>query len=276
MNLHSIISPYIGAVNPPQTVKVQISVGASGNSDATRTPVYATPGSLTASIGGTFTASIPDPVNNPTTLNVAAVLTGSLQAGDEISGTDGTNTLPAGTTIIEQLTGTPGSIGTYEISQSAVLNSCTVTSASTVLNVTAISQGVLQAGQTLADTTGGLTAGTLITGQLQGNAGASGLYSISQQQTVASETMTISMAITAQVQPLAASDLRHMDALNLQGSHRTLYASAPIRGIVRPALKGGDRITLPDESVWLVSQVMEPFFSTAGWQKVTITLQNSG
>lgn len=275
MNLHAIVAPQISAINPSVPVKVQVSVGSTSAADSTQKPVYATPGALTASIGGTFTASIPDPINAPTTLSVATVLTGSLQAGDEVSGTDGTNALPADTTILAQLSGSPGGAGTYELSAPAVLNSCTVTSESTVLNVSAVSAGVLQAGQTLADAGPTLLAGTMVTGFISGLNGGAGLYSISQQQTVAAEAMTTSMSIIAQVQPLSASDLTHVDRLNLQGSHRAFWFSSMIRGIVRVALKGGDLLTLPDGSIWLVNQPVEQW-SQSGWSHVIGTLQNGG
>ena len=275
MNLHGIVAGVVGAVNPLQLVGIQISIGNTENADGSLVPAYATPGSITASIGGTLTASIPDP-NNPTTLSVAAVLSGSLQVGDAVSGSDGVNALPQGCTILQQLSGTIGGVGTYELSAgtiSGVLEPCAVTSASTVLAVSAIAAGMLEPGQTLAGS-GALESGTLITGQLSGTIGGTGLYSISQQQTVAGETMTTSMSLLAQVQPLSASDLRHMDAINLQGSHKAVYISAPVRGIVRPALKGGDLLILPDGSVWLVTQPLESFYPTAGWNKFVITLQD--
>lgn len=272
MNLHAVVANLVGAVNPLQPVTIRISIGETTAADGSEAPAYATPGTITASIGGTFTASAAG-----TTLTVASVLSGSLQAGDEITGTDGANSLAPDTTIVEQLSGIPGGAGEYEISvetDSGILESCTVTSASTVLDVSAIGSGVPQSGQTISDMTGSLLAGTLITGQLSGSAGASGLYSINQQQTVASEAMTLSMVLLAQIQPLTAGELRHMDMLNLQGTHRALYVSAPLHGIQRPALKGGDMVTLPDGSVYLVTQPLESFYMSAGWQKVAITLQD--
>lgn len=275
MNLHSIVAPIIGAVNPNQPISVAVSIGNMTNADGTPALSYATPGALTASIGGTFTASIPDPVNNPTTLNVAAVLTGSLQVGDDVSGTDGSgNSLPAGTSILSQLSGTPGGIGTYQLSAGATLGSTTVTSASTVLNASSVTAGQARAGQTLADGTSALLPGTLITGQLSGSPGGAGLYSISQQQTVAAEAMTTSLTLFAQIQPVTTGDLRHLDSLNIQGSHRAVYYNGNISPAVRVALKGGDIVTLPDGSVWKVTEKAEPFFDTAGWSKVIITLQD--
>jgi hypothetical protein len=214
-------------------------------------------------------------------LTVTAIQ-GSLQAGDAVSGSDGTNSLLPGTTILSQTSGQPGSTGVYVLSAptaSGTLNSCTVTSASTVLNVTAISAGVIQAGQTLLDNTNHLIVGTLVTGQvpaLNGTKpnGGIGLYTITQQQTVLPQAMTTALALMAQIQPLAGGDLRHMDALNLQGSHRAIYLSSLIRGAVRFALKGGDLVTFPDGSDWLVTQPSEPWFATAGFTKAIVTMQN--
>lgn len=274
MNLHAFVSPVIGAINPNQTIGVRVSAGPTISPSGVQKPSYATPGALTASIGGTFTASIPDPVNNPTTLNVSAVLTGSLQVTDIVSGTDGTNTLPDGTTILAQLSGPPGGAGTYQLSAGATLNSCTVTSSSTVLNVSAASSGRLQPGQTLADGGSVLLPGTLITGQLTGSSGGVGLYTISQPQTVASEAMTTSLSLFAQVQPVATGDVRHLDALNIQGKLKTVYYNGDLNGGVRVSLKGGDLVTLADGSIWLVTDVPESFYMTAGWSKVVITLQD--
>ena len=271
MNLHSIVSPAVGVVNPLQIVTIRASIGNAEAADGSQQPAYATPGAITASIGGTVTGSVSGNV-----LTVTAILTGGgLNQGDAVSGTDGLDAILAETTILQQLTGTTGQDGTYELSQQQPdIGSCTVTAASTVLNATAVDQGVLQPGQTLADLSSTILPETLITGQLQGAMGGPGLYSLSRQQTVASEAMTTAMVILAQVQPLSGGDLRHMDALNLQGSHRAIYIGGPLAGGVRVGVKGGDIVTLPDGSVYLVTQPLEPWYGTAGWSKAAMTLQN--
>ena len=43
MNLHSIVSGAIGAVNPPQQLTVQISTGSETAPDGSRTPSYLAP-----------------------------------------------------------------------------------------------------------------------------------------------------------------------------------------------------------------------------------------
>jgi len=54
-------------------------------------------------------------VGGTETLTVTTVTTGSLSPGTVITGTD----IPAGTTIVRQLTGTPGGVGTYQMSENA-------------------------------------------------------------------------------------------------------------------------------------------------------------
>jgi hypothetical protein len=270
MNLHSIIAPVIGAVNPNQQVGLQVSVGQSVKDDGSVVPQYATPGAVTASIGGTFTGSIPDPTQ-PTHLAVAT-LAGSLWPGDVVSGTDGVNALPAGTTILGQLSGQPGGAGTYELDRPAVLNSCEVTAESAVLNVTATVAGVLQAGQQLFDQ-GALLPETAITGRLNG-AGQVGTYSINRQQRVPLETMTTEVVATAQMQPLTFRDLQHLEGLNLSGEIKAIYVNGPLNGVVRPRLKGGDIVTHADGTVWLVVQILEAWNVSAGWTKAAIRLQN--
>lgn len=144
-------------------------------------------GTVTGSIGGTFTCT-----SSSTTLTVSAVLTGSLQVGDVVSGTDGTNSLSAGCSIVQQLTGTPGGIGTYKLSAAATpgnLSSCTVTSLSTTLNVTVDSATVISAGDVI--TGSGITANTYVVAQISGTTGGIGLYTLSNSMTVASETITV-------------------------------------------------------------------------------------
>ena len=148
-----------------------------------------TEASVTASIGGTFATS----TTTGTVLTMGALTTGSLQVGDVISGTDGTNSLPAGCYIVNQLTGTSGgSAGaTFTISAAATpsdLGSATVTSLSTVMDVTVVSSGALAVGLRLSGS--GIGSGTNILSQISGDTGSTGLYGVSAAQTVSSTTVT--------------------------------------------------------------------------------------
>jgi hypothetical protein len=40
MNLHGLVGPIVGAVNPPQTATIQVSTGYTTNPDGTRVPSY--------------------------------------------------------------------------------------------------------------------------------------------------------------------------------------------------------------------------------------------
>ena len=82
------------------------------------------------------------------------------------------------------------------------------------------------------------------------------------------------VTVLAQVQALSGRDLRQVEALNLQGTLRTFYFNGTVDGIVRVTANGGDLITTPDGSIWLVSVVLEPWNLTANWTKVVGTLQN--
>lgn len=163
---------------------------------------------------------------------------------------------------------------TYKPSPSyATPGSITASIAGSVLTVSAISAGVLKKGQLLADSASALMPDTIITGQLTGNPGSVGTYSVNQAQTVAQETMTTSVVRPGQVQPITWRDLQQLEGLNLQGTRAKIYVYGQVEGLVRVTNRGGDLITFPDGSVWLVAQVLEGWH-TAGWCSVAATLQN--
>ena len=113
----------------------------------------------------------------------------------------------------------------------------------------------------------------MITGLGTGGGGI-GTYDVSVAQNVPSMVMTTSVTLLAQVQPIGWRDLQQMDSLNLQGTRKVMYVNGPLDGVVRPALKGGDLVSMPDGSIWLVALVLEGFNATANWTKVALTLQN--
>ena len=78
--------------------------------------------------------------------------------------------------------------------------------------------------------------------------------------------------VPMQVQALSNQDLKQMEGLNLQGNMKAIYITGPVDGVVRATSKGGDLITLPDSSIWLVTIVLEDW---PDWTKVAVTQQNS-
>lgn len=80
--------------------------------------------------------------------------------------------------------------------------------------------------------------------------------------------------VKAQVQALQYNDLTQLAGLNIQGEKRAMYLNGNWEGVARPDGRGGDLITLPDGSVWLVVQVLENWASQDGWVKVAVTRQN--
>lgn len=102
-----------------------------------------------------FTASI-----SGTTMTVTAVSSGALGAGQTVAG----GTVDAGTYIVQQLTGTEGDTGTYEVSVSQTEGSGSLTSSGTDVTVTydttsggfLITSGVVGAISTIAFPTGTL------------------------------------------------------------------------------------------------------------------------
>ena len=100
MNLHAIVAPYIGAVNPLSLVGIRISAGSTTGANGVPVPNYETPGALTASI----TAGV---------LNATAIMAGILKPAQTIVGAG----VLAGNMITAQLSGARGGIGTYSLSQ---------------------------------------------------------------------------------------------------------------------------------------------------------------
>ena len=126
---------------------------------------------------------------NYSTLTVASISSGVLNAGDTLSGTGVTT----GTTITSFGTGTGGT-GTYIVSNSQTVASNTritatgyVPSPNSTLTVASVSSSVLYVGDTLSGA--GVTAGTTITGFGTGTGGV-GTYIVSNYQTVANTSIT--------------------------------------------------------------------------------------
>ena len=87
-----------------------------------------------------------------------------------------------------------------------------------------------------------------------------------------------SATISAQVQPLTSGDLRHLDALNIQGAQKAIWITGTALAIIRIKQRGGDLIvfadgTLPEGNTWLVLASIEQWGAT--WCKAAVILQDN-
>lgn len=142
----------------------------------------ATGGSATGSIAastGSFTGSIADDI-----LTITAVSSGVVVPGGTLSGTG----VQTGTTVLSQLTGTPGGIGTYQVNIGEQTVASTVIS-ETYGTFTAASAltGALGVGDVLSGS--GVVAGTTITALGTGTGGL-GTYIVNNNTVVSSTTIS--------------------------------------------------------------------------------------
>jgi hypothetical protein len=82
------------------------------------------------------------------------------------------------------------------------------------------------------------------------------------------------VTVLAQLQPVSFRDIQQIEHLNLQGTRKVIYINGRIEGLVRELNDGGDLVTTPDGTVWLVAMILEGFSPTAGWTKAAITRQD--
>lgn len=129
----------------------------------------------TFSVTGSITGSV---------LTVTAVGSGTIVAGAAISGTN----VASGTTIVDQLSGTTGGIGTYAVTPAEqTVASTTISGTYGQLTVSAVSSGTIVVGGSVAGSE--VTAGTVITALGTGT-GGTGTYIVNLTQTVSSESLT--------------------------------------------------------------------------------------
>lgn len=110
VSANTIITGFSGARGGPGTYVISVSQTVS-----TAVPMVA---EYTLNTGGSTSSSI-----STTTLTVGGVVSGNFQPGMIISGTGVT----AGTTIVQQLTGTAGLTGTYQVSASQTVAATDIT-----------------------------------------------------------------------------------------------------------------------------------------------------
>lgn len=80
--------------------------------------------------------------------------------------------------------------------------------------------------------------------------------------------------VLAQMQALTYTDLTQVSGLNITGERRAIYVNGDYQGVVRSSQEGGDIVTLPDGTVWLLVYQLENWHTTGGWVKFVITKQN--
>ena len=134
--------------------------------ETTGAPQMQATNSFTGEVGFTGTASFATDV-----MTVVAHTSGIILPGDVVT----SSTVTSGTTIVAQLTGLPGAVGsTYSLSTSpGTIATQAATTASTVLNVTAVADGGLSVGDTISGS--GITSGTQIAGPGPYNPGTGGI-----------------------------------------------------------------------------------------------------
>lgn len=76
--------------------------------------------------------------------------------------------------------------------------------------------------------------------------------------------------VPAQIQALSNDELKQVDGLNLQGNKQAIYFNGQWAGIVRADHAGGDLITFPDGTKWLVVIVLENW---TDWTKLAVVQQ---
>ena len=79
------------------------------------------------------------------------------------------------------------------------------------------------------------------------------------------------VSVKARIEPMQYNDIVMADSLNIQGVRSKIYIFGEIDGVVRAKSKGGDLITLPDNTVWKIAVISEDWTQ---WTCAIITMQN--
>jgi len=165
------------AGNPPTSASVTAQLYANLITDATLAANSAT-GSISSTV-----------------LTVSAIGAGSvLAAGQTLSGGNSTvGYITPNTTIVGQLTGTAGGIGTYTVSISQNVASTAIGVSGGGMTVTTMGTGTVAVGQT-ATASGNLAAGTTVTAVGTGNGTNTGTYALSAAPTAAGSSIAVTLS----------------------------------------------------------------------------------
>lgn len=79
----------------------------------------------------------------------------------------------------------------------------------------------------------------------------------------------------AQMQPLQFTDLQQVAGINITGERQIFIVDGVLSAVSRVDGGGGDLISCPDGSVWLVVMLSEGWSRTAGWTRAIATRQTT-
>lgn len=185
VNGFALSAPFINL-----STSTSFSLAAAAIQAALSAPASA---SITASIGGTVLASAGATFTGAggtgATVTAAGV-TGVIHPGAQLSG--GT-AVAAGTYIIQQVSGTTGGNGVYQVTHAISGTGVVITATSNVLDLTVAGSGTVQPGDVLSGA--GVTLGTTVSSQLTGTIGGVGTYALSVYQQFASTTVNGSSTV---------------------------------------------------------------------------------
>lgn len=77
--------------------------------------------------------------------------------------------------------------------------------------------------------------------------------------------------VLASVQPVQYQDIMLTEGMGIQGSRIKVYLPGDWNGIVRADKEGGDRVTLPDGTKWIIAVQAEQWGGADGWTAVICT-----
>jgi hypothetical protein len=166
-----------------------VSTGAVGTTPAGAAVTASIAAATTIAATGSI-ATVTSPFGNGgvPTLTITAISAGTIVPGAVLTGSG----VVTGTTVISQLSGTAGGIGTYEVSAAQTVPPATAIGGTYgVMTVTVAGATPLVVGQAVSGS--GVTAGTYIAGFGTGT-GGTGTYYVSPSQTASSTTITAQSA----------------------------------------------------------------------------------
>jgi hypothetical protein len=83
-------------------------------------------------------------------------------------------------------------------------------------------------------------------------------------------TYAPAVQVSCQIQALQYNDLVKLQGLNIQGVRHKVYLNGKWEGVVRADRRGGDLLTMPDGTLYLVVQVLENW---PDWCSLAVTEQ---